>query len=73
MKRLESELEPHTEVQSLRAMLERHDPVTVLDVRPASERAEGSIPGSIHLDAYEDLRPIYGGGTVISFSFGYAF
>lgn len=24
-------------------------------------------------DAYEDLRPIYGGGTVISFSFGYAF
>ena len=53
---LESDLVPHTDVESLRAMLERHDPVTVLDVRPASERAEWSIPGSIHLDAYEALR-----------------
>ena len=25
------------------------------------------------MDAYEDLRPIYGGGSVISFAFGYAF
>lgn len=40
----------------LRALLEHHEPVTVLDVRPADERAEWSIPGSIHVDAYDALK-----------------
>jgi glyoxylase-like metal-dependent hydrolase (beta-lactamase superfamily II) len=42
-------------VAALRAMLERNDPVTVLDVRPAAQREEWSIPGSLHVDAYEAL------------------
>jgi glyoxylase-like metal-dependent hydrolase (beta-lactamase superfamily II) len=44
------------DVAELRDMLERGEPITVLDVRPASERAEWSIPGSIHVDAYSALR-----------------
>src|SRR2546428_13739575 len=43
-------------VGELRALLEQGAPVTVLDVRPASERAEWAIPGSLHVDAYEALR-----------------
>src|SRR3989475_4439049 len=42
--------------EGLRELLERRAPVTVLDVRPAAERAEWSIPGSVHADAYEALR-----------------
>jgi glyoxylase-like metal-dependent hydrolase (beta-lactamase superfamily II) len=42
-------------VEELRDQLERGDPVSVLDVRPANERAEWSIPGSIHVDAYRAL------------------
>src|SRR5438094_2354068 len=37
-------------------MLERGAAVTVLDVRPAAERTEWSIPGSVHADAYDALR-----------------
>ena len=44
------------DVESLREMLERGEPVTVLDVRPEDQRAEWRIPGSIHCDAYEALR-----------------
>src|SRR6266702_6022628 len=42
--------------EGLRQLLEQGARVTVLDVRPAAERAEWSIPGSVHADAYEALR-----------------
>src|SRR5438309_8723939 len=42
--------------EGLRELLERGAAVTVLDVRPAAERAEWSIPGSVHVDAYDGLR-----------------
>jgi glyoxylase-like metal-dependent hydrolase (beta-lactamase superfamily II)/rhodanese-related sulfurtransferase len=44
------------DVESLREMLERGEPVTVLDVRPEDQRAEWRIPGSAHFDAYEALK-----------------
>jgi glyoxylase-like metal-dependent hydrolase (beta-lactamase superfamily II) len=47
---------PTISTEGLRELLERRSPVTVLDVRPAAERAEWSIPGSVHADAYEALR-----------------
>jgi glyoxylase-like metal-dependent hydrolase (beta-lactamase superfamily II) len=42
-------------VNALRDLLERGEPVTVLDVRPTAQREEWSIPGSRHVDAYEAL------------------
>jgi rhodanese-related sulfurtransferase len=36
-------------------MLERGEPVTVVDVRKGEDRVEWSIPGSIHVDAYDAL------------------
>src|SRR2546428_3456298 len=47
---------PTISTEALRELLERGAPVTVLDVRPAAERAEWSIPGSVAADAYEALR-----------------
>ena len=44
------------DVGTLRAWLEAGTPVTVLDVRPHAERAQWSIPGSLHVDAYDALR-----------------
>ena len=43
-------------VDELRTMLEAGQPVTVLDVRTAEERAEWAIPGSRHIDAYAALK-----------------
>ena len=43
-------------VETLQEMLDAKQPVTVLDVRPAGERTEWWIPGSLHLDAYDALR-----------------
>jgi len=47
---------PTISAEGLRELLERGAPVTVLDVRPAAERAEWAIPGSVHIDAYDALR-----------------
>src|SRR5437879_5780541 len=47
---------PTISTEGLRELLERGAAVTVLDVRPAAERAEWSIPGSVHADAYDALR-----------------
>ncbi len=47
---------PGLTVTELQGMLERQEPVTILDVRPEAERREWSIPGSIHRDVYDALR-----------------
>lgn len=43
-------------VDELRAMLAIREPVTILDVRTAADRSEWSIPGSLHIDAFEALK-----------------
>jgi glyoxylase-like metal-dependent hydrolase (beta-lactamase superfamily II)/rhodanese-related sulfurtransferase len=47
---------PHISVEELQQLLSQRQPVTVLDIRPFTEWSEWSIPGSLHLDAYEDLK-----------------
>lgn len=44
------------DVKTLSAMLEHNKPVTILDVRPKSQREEWFIPGSIHADVYDKLK-----------------
>jgi glyoxylase-like metal-dependent hydrolase (beta-lactamase superfamily II)/rhodanese-related sulfurtransferase len=44
------------DVETLRTWLEERRPVTILDVRPAAERAEWAIPGSLHVDVYDALK-----------------
>lgn len=43
-------------VHALREQLERHQPVTVLDIRVAESRAEWAIPGSVWVDAYHAVK-----------------
>jgi glyoxylase-like metal-dependent hydrolase (beta-lactamase superfamily II) len=45
-----------TSTDALRHALATGAPLTVLDVRPAPDRADWWIPGSTHLDAYEALK-----------------
>lgn len=47
---------PVIELDELQRMLEQRVPVQVLDVRPAEERSEWFIPGSLHRDAYHALK-----------------
>jgi rhodanese-related sulfurtransferase len=44
------------EAGTLRDLLDRGEPVTVLDIRRVEARAEWAIPGSVHVDAYDALR-----------------
>ncbi len=44
------------DVSTLSTWLENKKPVTVLDVRPKTEREEWAIPGSIHADVYNSLK-----------------
>jgi rhodanese-related sulfurtransferase len=43
------------DARTLRDMLERRERVTVVDVRKGEDHAEWSIPGSVHVDAYDAL------------------
>lgn len=43
-------------VNTLRNWLEIGQPVSILDIRPISERAEWHIPNSIHFNAYDKLK-----------------
>jgi glyoxylase-like metal-dependent hydrolase (beta-lactamase superfamily II)/rhodanese-related sulfurtransferase len=42
--------------EDLRNALDAGERLTIIDVRPAAERAEWCIPGSLHVDAYATLR-----------------
>ncbi|HMQ33446.1 MAG TPA: MBL fold metallo-hydrolase, partial [Chloroflexaceae bacterium] len=42
--------------ETLREWLETGRPLSLLDVRPAAERAEWFVPGSLHVDAYDRLK-----------------
>jgi glyoxylase-like metal-dependent hydrolase (beta-lactamase superfamily II) len=44
------------DADTLREWLDARRPVTVLDVRTDDARAQWSIPGSVHVNAYDDLR-----------------
>jgi rhodanese-related sulfurtransferase len=43
------------DARALKAMLERGERVTLVDVRKREQHAQGSIPGSVNYDAYDAL------------------
>jgi rhodanese-related sulfurtransferase len=47
--------EGNIDAGTLRDMLEGGERVTIVDVRRGADRAEWSIPGSVHVDAYDAL------------------
>src|SRR5262245_12313104 len=46
----------HIDAETLRKWLDEKRPVTVLDVRADDAREQWSIPGSVHIKAYDSLR-----------------
>lgn len=46
----------YTDTETLRKWLEEKRPVTVVDVRTDEDRQQWSIPGSMHINAYEALK-----------------
>jgi glyoxylase-like metal-dependent hydrolase (beta-lactamase superfamily II) len=44
------------DTETLRTWLDERRPVTVLDIRDDESRAQWAIPGSLHVNAYDDLR-----------------
>ena len=44
------------DTDTLREWLDTRQPVTVLDIRADEDRAQWTIPGSLHVNAYEELR-----------------
>ena len=44
------------DISTLSSWLEEKKPVTILDVRPKTEREEWAIPGSIYVDVYNKLK-----------------
>jgi glyoxylase-like metal-dependent hydrolase (beta-lactamase superfamily II)/rhodanese-related sulfurtransferase len=44
------------DVETLRRWLETGQPVIILDVRTAADYTQWAIPGSLHVDAYADLK-----------------
>ena len=46
----------HTDAETLRTWLEEKRPLTVVDVRSDEDREQWSIPGSVHINAYEALK-----------------
>jgi glyoxylase-like metal-dependent hydrolase (beta-lactamase superfamily II)/rhodanese-related sulfurtransferase len=44
------------DVETLRQWLDARQPVTVVDIRTDEDRAQWTIPGSVHINAYQALR-----------------
>lgn len=44
------------DAETLRQWLEDGRPLTILDVRPAQQRTDWAIPGSVHADVYEAVK-----------------
>jgi rhodanese-related sulfurtransferase len=52
----EDSMPRHTDAETLRTWLEEKRPVTVIDVRTDEDREQWSIPGSLHINAYDALK-----------------